>query len=150
MTDRPLTEAKRRLALPPGAYPFASHYAAIDGASLHFADEGSGPPVVMIHGNPTWSVLYRGLIEGLRGQHRCVAVDLAGFGLSGISSPLSAGRPIWSGRKTTSPFATRSSPAGESSCPRPRRGGSRNHFLWIDAPDECLAEVRGFLDANRA
>ena len=44
--------------------------------------KGSGPPVVMIHGNPTWSVLYRGLIEGLRGQYRCMAVDLAGFGLS--------------------------------------------------------------------
>ena len=34
MTDKPLTEAERRLALPPGAYPFDSHYAAIDGASL--------------------------------------------------------------------------------------------------------------------
>ena len=82
MTDRPLTEAERRLALPPGAYPFESHYAALGGASLHYADEGSGPPVLMVHGNPTWSVLYRGLIEGLRGQYRCVAVDLAGFGLS--------------------------------------------------------------------
>lgn len=62
--------------------PFESHYAAVDGASLHYADQGSGPPVLMVHGNPTWSVLYRGLIDGLRGQYRCVAVDLAGFGLS--------------------------------------------------------------------
>ncbi len=64
------------------AYPFESHYAAVEGASLHYADQGSGPPVLMVHGNPTWSVLYRGLIDGLRGQYRCVAVDLAGFGLS--------------------------------------------------------------------
>ncbi len=82
MSDKPLTEAERRLALPPGAYPFESHYAAVDGAQLHYADEGEGPLVLMIHGNPTWSVLYRGLIEGLRGQYRCIALDLAGFGLS--------------------------------------------------------------------
>jgi haloalkane dehalogenase len=68
MTDKPLSEAERRLALPPGAYPFDSHCAAVEGATLHYADEGNGPPVLMIHGNPTWSVLYRGLIEGLRGQ----------------------------------------------------------------------------------
>jgi haloalkane dehalogenase len=49
-------------------------------ARLHYADEGEGPLVLMIHGNPTWSVLYRDLIEGLRGQYRCIAVDLAGFG----------------------------------------------------------------------
>lgn len=82
MNNKPLTEAERRLALPPGAYPFASHYAAVGGASLHYADEGSGPTVLMVHGNPTWGVLYRGLIEGLSAQYRRVAVDLAGFGLS--------------------------------------------------------------------
>jgi haloalkane dehalogenase len=82
MNDKSLTEAERRLALPLGAYPFNSHNAALDGSSLYYADEGSGPTVLMIHGNPTWSVLYRGLIEGLRAQYRCVAVDLAGFGLS--------------------------------------------------------------------
>jgi haloalkane dehalogenase len=82
MNDKSLTEAERRLALPLGAYPFNSYNAALDGASLYYADEGSGPTVLMIHGNPTWSVLYRGLIEGLRAQYRCVAVDLAGFGLS--------------------------------------------------------------------
>ncbi len=82
MSDKRLTDAERRLALPPGSYPFESHYAAVDGAQLHYADEGEGPLVLMIHGNPTWSVLYRGLIEGLRGQNRCIALDLAGFGLS--------------------------------------------------------------------
>jgi len=82
LSEQPLTEAERRLALPRGAYPFASHYVAVDGARLHYADEGEGPPVLMLHGNPTWSVLYRGLIEGLRPQYRCIAPDLAGFGLS--------------------------------------------------------------------
>ena len=82
MTDQPSSEAERRLALPRGAYPFESHYAEIDGGRLHYADEGQGPVVLMVHGNPTWSILYRGLIEGLRGRCRCLAVDLAGFGLS--------------------------------------------------------------------
>jgi haloalkane dehalogenase len=82
MTDRRLTEAERELGLPQGAYPFESHYADVEGARLHYADEGGGPVVLMVHGNPTWSVLYRGLIEGLRDAYRCVAVDLAGFGLS--------------------------------------------------------------------
>jgi haloalkane dehalogenase len=82
VSDKLLTEAERRLALPSGAYPFLSRYAAVDGARLHYADEGAGPVVLMLHGNPSWSVLYRGLIEGLRGQYRCIALDLAGFGLS--------------------------------------------------------------------
>lgn len=43
----------------------------------------------MIYGNPTWSILYRGLIEGLRAQYRCVALDLAGFGLSAPPSAFS-------------------------------------------------------------
>jgi haloalkane dehalogenase len=82
MNDQPLSDAERLLGLPPGAYPFESHYQAVDGARLHYADEGAGPVLLMVHGNPTWSILYRSLIEGLRGQYRCVAVDLAGFGLS--------------------------------------------------------------------
>lgn len=49
---------------------------------MHFVDEGSGPPVVMFHGNPTWSFLYRKVILALRDRFRCVAVDYPGFGLS--------------------------------------------------------------------
>jgi haloalkane dehalogenase len=77
-----LSEAERQLRLPPGAYPFESRFASIGEARLHYVDEGAGPTLLMLHGNPTWSILYRGLIEGLRGRYRCVAVDLAGFGLS--------------------------------------------------------------------
>jgi cis-3-alkyl-4-acyloxetan-2-one decarboxylase len=57
---------------------------AIDrgGLSFHYVDEGSGPPVVMIHGNPTWSILFRHLIDALNGSHRVLAPDHIGCGLS--------------------------------------------------------------------
>jgi haloalkane dehalogenase len=63
-------------------YPFAPHYLRLPAGRLHYVDEGSGPPVVMVHGNPTGSFLYRKLIKRLHGEHRCVAVDHLGFGLS--------------------------------------------------------------------
>jgi haloalkane dehalogenase len=49
---------------------------------LHYVDEGGGEPVVMVHGNPTWSFLYRHLIKGLAKDYRCIAMDHVGFGLS--------------------------------------------------------------------
>ena len=49
---------------------------------VHYVDEGQGRPLVLLHGNPTWSFLYRDLIQALRGDFRCVALDYPGFGLS--------------------------------------------------------------------
>jgi haloalkane dehalogenase len=49
---------------------------------MHYVDEGTGPTILFCHGNPTWSFLYRHLVIALRGQFRCVAADLHGFGLS--------------------------------------------------------------------
>jgi haloalkane dehalogenase len=63
-------------------FPFADHYADIDGARVHYVDEGSGPPLLLLHGNPTWSFLYRDIIAGLRDRFRCIAPDYPGFGLS--------------------------------------------------------------------
>lgn len=53
-----------------------------DGLRLHYIDEGEGEPVVMLHGNPTWSFYYRNLIETLSGQYRTIALDHIGCGLS--------------------------------------------------------------------
>lgn len=53
-----------------------------DGLKLHYIDEGSGEPVIMVHGNPTWSFYYRHLIESLRGSHRVIVPDHIGCGLS--------------------------------------------------------------------
>ncbi len=63
-------------------YPFRSHYLEVPGGKMHFVDEGEGPPVVMLHGNPSWSFYYRHLILGLREAYRVVAPDHIGCGLS--------------------------------------------------------------------
>ena len=68
--------------VPDDLYPFESHYADVAGARLHYLDEGSGPPLLLLHGNPTWSFLYRDIVAGLRDRYRCIAVDHPGFGLS--------------------------------------------------------------------
>jgi cis-3-alkyl-4-acyloxetan-2-one decarboxylase len=63
-------------------YPFDSHYHTIDGIRLHYFDEGEGAPVVMVHGNPTWSFYFRRLAAALRGERRVVAPDHVGCGFS--------------------------------------------------------------------
>src|SRR5919107_5146609 len=63
-------------------YPFESRYADVGGARVHYVDEGSGPPLLLMHGNPTSSFLYRDVIAGLRDRFRCIALDLPGFGRS--------------------------------------------------------------------
>ena len=49
---------------------------------MHYVDEGSGQPVLLLHGEPTWSFLYRKVIAELAGSARCVAPDYFGFGRS--------------------------------------------------------------------
>jgi pimeloyl-ACP methyl ester carboxylesterase len=65
-------------------YPFHPHYLPLDnnGPRMHYVDEGTGPTVLMVHGNPTWSFFYRHLIKQLRNKYRCIAVDHIGCGLS--------------------------------------------------------------------
>lgn len=63
-------------------YPFQSLFFDRRGLKLHYLDEGSGEPVVMLHGNPTWSFFYRRLILALRDRYRVIAPDHIGCGLS--------------------------------------------------------------------
>jgi haloalkane dehalogenase len=63
-------------------YPFTSHFFQTPAGKLHYVDEGSGEVVVMLHGNPAWSFLYRKLIKRLSPHYRCIAPDYIGFGLS--------------------------------------------------------------------
>ncbi|MDP9069005.1 MAG: alpha/beta fold hydrolase [Actinomycetota bacterium] len=72
--------------VPGELYPFRSHFLEIDGSNVHYVDEGSGPTLLFVHGNPSWSFLYRDIIIGLRDSFRCVAVDYPGFGLSTAGS----------------------------------------------------------------
>ena len=46
-------------------YPFKENYLEVDGVRLHYVDEGTGPPILMMHGQPTWSYLYRKMIPPL-------------------------------------------------------------------------------------
>jgi len=64
-------------------YPFKSNYMDIRGIKYHYIDEGSGNPVLMIHGNPTWSFYFRSLIKDLSPKFRTIAPDHIGCGLSG-------------------------------------------------------------------
>jgi haloalkane dehalogenase len=67
---------------PLNLFPFEPHYCDVIGGRMHYIDEGAGPPILMLHGNPTWSFYYRNLIAGLRDRYRVVAPDHMGCGLS--------------------------------------------------------------------
>lgn len=64
------------------AYPFAHRSIDLRDGRLHYVDEGSGEPVLFVHGTPTWSFEYRHLVRALSPRQRCIAPDLLGFGLS--------------------------------------------------------------------
>jgi cis-3-alkyl-4-acyloxetan-2-one decarboxylase len=69
-------------------FPFAANYFQRNGHRLHYLDEGSsGDPVVMVHGNPTWSFYYRNLVLALRDTHRCIVPDHIGCGYSDQPQP---------------------------------------------------------------
>lgn len=63
-------------------YPFKSNFIQINGHSLHYIDKGKGRPIIMVHGNPTWSFYFRHLISDLSADFRTVAPDHIGCGLS--------------------------------------------------------------------
>ncbi|MGH3071136.1 MAG: haloalkane dehalogenase [Gaiellaceae bacterium] len=63
-------------------YDFEPHYVEQDGLRLHYLDEGDGPAVLLLHGEPTWSYLYRKVIPELTPTARAIAPDYFGFGRS--------------------------------------------------------------------
>lgn len=63
-------------------YPFTPKTVTLDGHRLSYLDEGQGPAVVMLHGNPTWSFYYRNLVLALRAEFRVIVPDHMGCGLS--------------------------------------------------------------------
>ena len=86
-------------------YPFAPRMIATDAGRMSYVDEGDGPPVVMVHGTPTWSFMYRHLVKALAATHRCIAPDLPGFGLSDRSESASY-RPEDQARRLTALIET--------------------------------------------
>lgn len=73
-------------------YPFASHWLSTPQGRMHYVDEGPSPApaetLLFVHGNPTWSFHWRNLVQALRPQLRCVAVDHIGCGLSDMPNKL--------------------------------------------------------------
>lgn len=63
-------------------YPFASHHLQLDSLRYHYLDEGAGQPMLMVHGNPTWSFYWRNLVLAFRDRCRVVVPDHIGCGLS--------------------------------------------------------------------
>lgn len=63
-------------------YPFASRYHETPEGRMHYVDEGSGRPILFVHGTPSWSFEWRHAIAGMREHARCIAPDHLGFGLS--------------------------------------------------------------------
>jgi haloalkane dehalogenase len=63
-------------------FPYASRFLDLEGARCAYVDEGAGPPVLLVHGNPTWSFAWRRFIADLRVDHRVIAVDHVGCGRS--------------------------------------------------------------------
>ena len=68
--------------VPSELYPFEDRWATIDGNLVHYIDEGDGPPILFLNGNPSWSFGWRDVILALRDRFRCIAPDYPGFGLS--------------------------------------------------------------------
>lgn len=63
-------------------YPYAPHFAEVFGSRMHYIEAGTGDPILFLHGNPTWSYLWRNVIPHLSSLGRCIAPDLIGFGRS--------------------------------------------------------------------
>lgn len=68
----------------PHLWPVEHRFVDVSGARIHYVDEGSGETLLLLHGNPAWSFLYRKMIAGLSPDFRCVAPDFPGYGMSGV------------------------------------------------------------------
>jgi haloalkane dehalogenase len=63
-------------------FPFAPHYIEVKGVRVHYVDEGKGETILCLHGEPSWSFLYRRMIAIMSKKHRVIAMDFIGFGRS--------------------------------------------------------------------
>lgn len=64
------------------AFDFEPRFVEVEGARMHYVDAGEGPPLLFLHGNPTWSYLWRNVLPWLAPHGRCIAPDLIGMGRS--------------------------------------------------------------------
>lgn len=64
-------------------FPYEGRYVPVLDSRMHYVEGGEGPPLLFIHGQPTWSYLWRNVLPWVEGRGRAVAVDLIGMGRSG-------------------------------------------------------------------
>ncbi|GHO50658.1 alpha/beta fold hydrolase [Ktedonospora formicarum] len=81
-SDQPSIAIQRPFEVDPSEYPFTDHWMPYRDGYIHYIDEGQGPTILLLHGNPTWSYLYRNIIKELRSNCRLIALDYPGFGMS--------------------------------------------------------------------
>jgi haloalkane dehalogenase len=72
-------------SVPAHLFPVEHRFAQIGDNRIHYVDEGEGETLLLLHGNPSWSFLYRKMIPALRDQFRCIALDYPGYGMSDAS-----------------------------------------------------------------
>ncbi len=77
-------------------FPFESRFLNINGQEIHYVDEGVGPTILVSHAPVGSSFMYRNLIKDLSRDHRCIALDYPGFGLSPMGSSAEVNLPYWS------------------------------------------------------
>ena len=63
-------------------FPVEHRFLDLDDARIHYIVEGAGHTLFLVHGNPSWSFVYRKIIESLKDECRCVAPDFPGYGMS--------------------------------------------------------------------
>lgn len=63
-------------------FPFSPHYIEVNGMRIHYVDESKGETILCLHGEPSWSFLYRKMIAAMSRKHRVIAMDFIGFGRS--------------------------------------------------------------------
>jgi len=87
-------QALRPAWLTSDLFPFTSRFVEVDGARVHYVDEGNGPVLLFLHGAPNWSFFYRQFVNALRDDFRCLALDFPGFGLSPSDARYPATMPV--------------------------------------------------------
>jgi pimeloyl-ACP methyl ester carboxylesterase len=141
MSRRPAAAGARPGWVRNDLFPFRSRFTEVGGHVIHYVDEGSGPVLLLWHGNPTRSFVYRDAITWLRDRFRCIAPDLPGSGLSTAA----AGYADFA-------FREQERRRWESLLPHhvTRVLAGAGHFLPSDAPEDYAAAITSWWPSSTA
>lgn len=130
-------------------YPFAPHYLNVNGHLLHYLDEGTGSPVLMVHGNPTWSFYFRHLVNHLSKEFRTLVPDHMGCGFSDKPDPKVYDYTLGSRVADLDAFVAHTVPEGKLDLIVHDWGGMIGLAWALDHPDRVnrlvITNTSGFL-----